>query len=72
MEVDPDFQPMMPRAVTLAQVKRAWTRYHKPGNRLSIVLVAEKYGIKGPTLQSAFKAIRRCGGIDEYIKKLEK
>lgn len=71
-EHDPSFVPRKPRAITLINVRRAWASYHHKDvrKRLTMEQLAAKYEVPYTTLCGVFNAVRKCGGIDQYVEKL--
>jgi hypothetical protein len=67
---DKNFKPRPPRACTARVVRLAWDRYHhaQPWMRLSLEQLSVKHGVHKQTLTSLFRSVRRCGGIDRYMK----
>lgn len=70
---DPDYVPSRPRVLTVAQISSAWNRYHhvKPTMRRTVPEIADKLGVSANTLHSAFRAVRRTGGIKAYERALK-
>lgn len=71
---EPGYVPPAPRACNRATVQRAWNFYHhaNPAKRLNMEQLAARYCVNVHTLTSIFRSVRRAGGIDKYIKALEK
>lgn len=67
-KVDRAYRPGRPRSTTPATVKRAWNRYHRPGNGESMAVVAARFNMAAPTMLSLFRSIEKCGGIDRYME----
>jgi hypothetical protein len=74
VEFDPDYKPAAPRACSLETVRKAWDRYNheKPEQRRTVVQLAKIHNVNANTLTSLFRSVRRAGGIDAYVSKLEK
>jgi hypothetical protein len=72
VEVEPGYTPRPPRALTVEQVRKAWNRYHHPqaSQRRTIAQLSVIHKVKDNTLMSIFRAVRRAGGINAYIKKV--
>lgn len=71
---DPDYHPQAPRTLSLATVKAAWARYNHelPAQRRTLAQLAVVHKVNASTLQSAFRSIRRAGGIAKYLAAVEK
>lgn len=69
---DPNFQPMLPRSMKLASVRKAWEHYHAQDAdaRLDMRQLAARYHVAYSTLCGIFNAVRKSGGIDKYEEKL--
>lgn len=69
-KTDRSFQPLGPRILTVARVRKMWNEYHqKAGVRYTDL--ADKYGVSVPAVSWTFRNIRRCGGIDKYVQRVE-
>lgn len=71
-EFDPEFQPLRPRSMKLASVRKAWELYYhdEPEKRKDMKQLAARYKVAYSTLCGIFNAVRKCGGIDQYEAKL--
>jgi hypothetical protein len=70
VEVDPDFRPRLPRALTLGKLGKLHAEYHSLDRKLGIQAMAAGAGVATSTLQGAIAAVDRCGGWDKYVAKL--
>ena len=68
VEVDKNYRPTMPRAITLPQLERAWKSYHhaKPHLRKTVPELADQMSIARSTLTQVFNRVRKCGGIEKF------
>lgn len=67
------YQPQMPKAYNLEQVKRWHQLYtHKDiSKRLSIPKIAEREGVNPNTMYSLFRSIAEAGGLDPYLQAIK-
>lgn len=73
VKFDKNYHPRGPVGVSLDMVKVLW-RSHEEGRsaaHISAMLSDERTTFNVNTLGSLFRSIRRCGGIDQYIKLVQ-
>jgi hypothetical protein len=63
------FKPRLPRALTLAQLKRAHGEWQSPQRR-SMVDIAATAGVSYSTLRDALRSVSKSGGWDNYVRLL--
>lgn len=67
-KVDKAYHPRGTSALTIPQLKAAWTAYNRTRHPLSMKELAAKYEVNRETLRSLFRAVRKCGGIENYVQ----
>lgn len=72
IKVSRTYSPRGSDAVPLPTLRKIWAKVHNTKSPITIAAAAKQFGIDKPqTLYSAIRAARRCGGIDEYAKRVK-
>lgn len=65
------FSPKGSRTIPLPMLRRIWKAVHAK-SPITIAEAARRHNIKhAQTLYSALRAVRTCGGIDEYARRVQ-
>jgi hypothetical protein len=72
VKVQKRYTPSGPREISLATIRQIWNRSTATKGRKSVKELATAYGVANHnTLYSALRAVRLCGGIEEYLRRVK-
>lgn len=72
IKVSKRYNPRGSEEVPPATLRKIWAKIHHPKSPITIAEAARQFEIeKQQTLYSVIRSVRQCGGLDEYIKRVQ-
>lgn len=71
--VEKQYTPRGSRTISIGKLRRIWSAIYRKSNPISVAAAARKFGVEQEqTLYSVIRSVHKCGGIEEYARKVIK